>query len=144
MDDEIFILSFFRANPKNDQKNHLNVQFSQSFQWMFTNWLDTKEIYNLFFICCNQILDSQLRFRYIWMKSWKNWRFFEKTGAKKVELFIFNSKFRNGFLSYDKSNNGKSKPQPYTLSHSKVVCILSKQFTIFFIFQTETTYGVSL
>ena len=93
---------------------------------MFTNELDTKEIHHLFFIFRNQILDSQLWFRYIWMKSWKNWRLFEKTGAKKVELFNFNSKFRNGFWFYDRSNDGKRKPQPYTFPHSKVVCILSK------------------
>ena len=57
---------------------------------MFTNWLNAKEIYNLCFICRNHLLDNQLWFRYIWMKSCKFWRFFEKQKTfLKIKSFAF-------------------------------------------------------
>ena len=45
-----------------------------------------------------------------------------KDRTKKVELFKFNFKFRSGFSSYrNKSKNGKSESQTYTLLHQKIV-----------------------
>ena len=45
--------------------------------------------------------------------------FFEKSNQKINELFNFNFKFQNEFLSGDKSDNEKKEPQPYTLTQEK-------------------------
>ena len=104
---KILILSIFRANLKNDQKIDVNVQFSHPLQAMYTNQSGCKETLYFFFICRNQIFPYQLSFWYIWKKSWKFWRFFERSNPKRNELFNFNFKFQNEFLSGNKSNNEK-------------------------------------
>ena len=93
---KILILSIFRANLKNDQKNDINVQFSHPLQTVCTNQSGSKETLYFFFICRNQIFHYQLSFWYIWKKSWKFWRFFEKSNQKINELFNF--KFQNEFF----------------------------------------------
>ena len=59
---KILILSIFRANLKNDQKNDINVQFSHPLQTVCTNQSGSKETLYFFFICRNQIFHYQLSF----------------------------------------------------------------------------------
>ena len=75
---KILILSIFRANLKNDQKNDINVQFSHPLQTMCTNQSGSKETLYFFFICRNQIFHYQLSFWHIWKKKLKILAFFWK------------------------------------------------------------------
>ena len=131
---KILFLSIFRANLKNDQKNDINVQFSHPLQTVCTNQSGSKETLYFFFICRNQIFHYQLSFWHIWKKSWKFWRFFEKSNQKINELFNFNFKFQNEFLSGDKSDNEKKEPQPYTLTQEKNHLHICYTFWYFFHF----------
>ena len=129
---KILILSIFRANLKNDQKNDINVQFSHPLQAMYTNQSGCKETLYFFFICRNQIFHYQLSFWYIWKKV-ENFGVFLKKVTKKEMNFSTSYSKMNFYLEINLILKKRSL-NLILWPKKRIICIFAILFDIFFSF----------